>query len=60
MLWSKREGRGASGGGTHTTTGLRWLAALWYKFTLAKPMIHSMHLQGDDLVVDVDGGLSVK
>jgi len=35
-------------------------ASSGYKVTLDKLKIHSMQIQGDDLVVDVDGDLSVK
>jgi hypothetical protein len=31
-----------------------------FKVSLQKLVVHSMHLQGDDLVVDVDGDISVK
>jgi hypothetical protein len=31
-----------------------------FKVTLDRMVVHSMHLQGDDLVVDMDGDLSVK
>jgi glycine cleavage system regulatory protein len=35
-------------------------ASSGYKVTLQRLKIHSMQIQGDDLVVDVDGDLSVK
>jgi hypothetical protein len=35
-------------------------ATAGYKVTLDRLKIHSMQIQGDSLVVDVDGGLSVK
>jgi len=31
-----------------------------FKVSLQKLVIHSMRLEGDDLVVDVDGDISVK
>lgn len=31
-----------------------------FKVSLQKLVVHSMHLEGDDLVVDVDGDISVK
>ena len=35
-------------------------AATGYKVTLDRLQVHSMHPQGDDLVVDVDGDISVR
>jgi glycine cleavage system regulatory protein len=35
-------------------------ASSGYKVTLQRLKIHSMQIQGDDLVVDVDGDLSIK
>jgi glycine cleavage system regulatory protein len=35
-------------------------ASSGYKVTLQRLKIHSMQIQGDDLIVDVDGDLSVK
>jgi hypothetical protein len=35
-------------------------ASTGYKVTLQRLKIHSMQIQGDDLVVDVDGDLSIK
>jgi hypothetical protein len=35
-------------------------AATGFKVTLDKLIVHSMHTQGDDLVVDVDGDISVR
>ncbi len=35
-------------------------AATGFKVTLDKLNVHSMHTQGDDLVVDVDGDISVR
>jgi len=35
-------------------------ASSGYKVTLDKFMVHSMHVQGDDLVVDADGDIVVK
>jgi hypothetical protein len=35
-------------------------AATGYKVTLDRLQVHSMHTQGDDLVVDVDGDISVR
>ncbi|MGA2807147.1 MAG: hypothetical protein ABSE87_03380 [Terracidiphilus sp.] len=35
-------------------------ATAGFKVSLQKLVIHSMHLEGDDLVVDVDGDISVK
>jgi hypothetical protein len=35
-------------------------AATGFKVTLDRLVVHSMHTQGDDLVVDVDGDISVR
>jgi len=35
-------------------------AATGFKVTLDRLQVHSMHPQGDDLVVDVDGDISVR
>ena len=31
-----------------------------FRVSLQKLVVHSMHLDGDDLIVDVDGDISVK